>query len=129
MSMRRDLLDEERLPSERVRIAARTDSGSDSISSRLATSSRLASSLSGWRRIYRSRPRPGPCAARRQAPAGCVCLGTAGEELQDGQSRQERKKADMTSTDAGSAQWMSSHTTTTGPRSAKARTTRASEAT
>jgi len=48
MSMRMTSSTKKGLPSERVRICWRTDSGRDSISSRLETSSRLSLSVSGW---------------------------------------------------------------------------------
>ena len=72
----------------------RTDSGSDSISSRFATSSRLVPVAQRLQSNLSYRIAEGHAGLANEAPAGSVRFGTAGKQLQHGQLGQKRQEPD-----------------------------------
>ena len=104
-----DLLDEERVAFGAGQGWCRAPgSGSDSISSRLETSSRLSSRRAAAESDLRQRVAEHRLALADEAPAGRVRLGAADEQCEHGHGVSSGISLTRTSTDAGSAQWMSS---------------------
>src|SRR5919106_675887 len=129
ISMRTTSSTKNGLPSERARIRSRTRSGRDSISRRLATRVRLSASVSGSSRISVSASPKSSRAWPISAQPGESTSARIAATNRIGSCAASGISCRATSIDAGSAQWMSSHTTTTELRPARPRRSRCVAAT